>query len=205
MVTIHTPVVSVYLNSKGLEPNHNRILFLKKVYIKSHKQLYQGYSIVHDKACCISLDNMGSMQRNKDMVTNPKLFWRFSHQNGTLQLNLFSCTWKAGRVLTEDIHIGTGKDGAMLVAGLTLVHSTVLKLKVGKADLSGRDSPSECPTWKDSDCVRSWRKHHDCGVHCIYSLLESQRQGASSEPNLNLAQKPKGKLQSTTFASSLMA
>lgn len=42
----------------------------------------------------------------------------------------------------------------MLVAGLALVHSTVLKLKVGKADLSGRDSPSEGPTWKDPDYVR---------------------------------------------------
>lgn len=41
----------------------------------------------------------------------------------------------------------------MLVAGLALVHGTVLKLKVGKADLSGRDSPSEGPTWKEPDFV----------------------------------------------------
>ena len=93
----------------------------------------------------------------------------------------------------------------MLVAGLALVDSTVLKLKVGKADLSGRDSPSEGPTWKDPEYIRRWRKHHVCGVYSLSSLLESQTQSTSSGSNQDLAQQLESKLQSTAFASSPVA
>lgn len=97
------------------------------------------------------------MQQNSDMITNPKLFQRSkSYQNGTPQLHL-SCKHKrGGRLLTEDIHVGTSKEGTMLITGLTMVHSSVLKLKVGKAELPIRDSPSEGPTCKDPDHVRRW-------------------------------------------------
>lgn len=46
----------------------------------------------------------------------------------------------------------------MLVTGLTMVHSSVLKLKVDKAELPIRDSPSEGPTCKDPDHIRKWCK-----------------------------------------------
>jgi len=128
-----------------------------------------------------------------------------NQQHVLLQSDLSSRAGKAGRGLTEDVHVGAGQDGAVLVAGLALVHSTVLQLQVGKADLSGRDSPSEGPAWKDPDCVRRWGKHHHRGVHSLSSLLESQRQSASSGSNLDLAQQLGSKLRSTAFASGPVA
>lgn len=138
-------------------------------------------------------------------LQSPSCSEAFGQQNGTLQFDLPSGTGKAGRVLTEDVHVGAGKDGAVLVAGLTLVHGTVLQLEVGEADLSGRDSPSEGPTWKDPNYIRRWRKHRDCGVDSLSSLLESQRQSTSSGSNRDLAQQLESDLQSIAFASSPVA
>lgn len=59
--------------------------------------------------------------------------------------------------LTEDVDVGAGQDGAMLVGGLALEHGAVLQLQVGQADLPGGDSPSEGPAWKTPDRVRTWR------------------------------------------------
>lgn len=96
----------------------------------------------------------------------------------------------------------------MLVGSLTLVHSTVLQLKVGKADLSGRDSPSEGPTWKDTDYIRRWRKHHHCGMHnlCPFEkskgkthLQDQTRTSLSSHCFSHQPQGLKNVLQSTNF------
>lgn len=105
--------------------------------------------------------------------------------------------------LTEDVDVGAGQDGAVLVGGLALEHGAVLQLQVGQADLPGGDSPSEGPAWKTPDCVRSWRNavtgEFPGSPHCVE---------AKGKHILRIKPRPcptAGEFQGSAFASSPVA